>query len=229
MSGDREPILARIAEALRTPAPRHHEPHSHEKNSATSVPFREWLPPVGEDRQEQIALFARLSEMLRTEFRECASPEDAAGHIAALARDGQWKRIALHSGALIDSVAAKLPESLELLRVDHGYEKDAMESSDAGFTECESLVAQTGSVCVTGPSSGGRVLSVFPPHHIVIASRGQILPDLSAAYEHLAAKYQGRYPSFISFITGPSRTGDIERILVLGAHGPKRLTVLLVP
>jgi L-lactate dehydrogenase complex protein LldG len=229
MSGDREPILARIAEALRTPAPRHHEPHAHEKNSAASVPFREWLPQVGEERQEQIAVFARLSEMLRTEFRECASPVEAASHIASLAQEGQWKRIALHSGALIDAVAAKLPASLELLLTDHGYEKDAMESSDAGFTECESLVAQTGSVCVTGPSSGGRVLSVFPPHHIVIASRGQMLPDLSAAYEHLAAKYQGRYPSFISFITGPSRTGDIERILVLGAHGPKRLTVLLVP
>jgi L-lactate dehydrogenase complex protein LldG len=229
MSGDREAILGRITEALRAPAPRHHEPHAHAANSAASVPFREWLPPVGDDQQEQIALFARLSEMLRTEFRECASLEDAGGHIANLAREGQWKRIALHSGALIDSVAAKLPESIELLRTDHGYDKHALEASDAGFTECESLIAQTGSVCVTGPSSGGRVLSVFPPHHIVIASRAQMLPDLSAAYEHLAAKYQGRYPSFISFITGPSRTGDIERILVLGAHGPKRLTVLLVP
>ena len=229
MSGDREPILARIAEALRTPAPRPHEPHSPERPTAAPIPFREWLPPVGQGRQEQIALFARLSEMLRTEFHECASPADAAGHIASLAREGQWKRIALHSGALIDSVASKLPDFLELLQTDRGYEKDAMESSDVGFTECESLVAQTGSVCITGPSSGGRVLSVFPPHHIVIASRGQILPDLSAAYEHLATKYQGRYPSFISFITGPSRTGDIERILVLGAHGPKRLTVLLVP
>ena len=56
-----------------------------------------------------------------------------------------------------------------------------------------------------------------------------MLPDLTAAYELLAGKYGATgYPSFISFITGPSRTGDIERILVLGAHGPKKLTVLLV-
>ena len=116
MSGDREAILGRITEALRAPAPRHHEPHAHAANSAASVPFREWLPPVGDDQQEQIALFARLSEMLRTEFRECASLEDAGGHIANLAREGQWKRIALHSGALIDSVAAKLPEWLKFLR-----------------------------------------------------------------------------------------------------------------
>ena len=97
------------------------------------------------------------------------------------------------------------------------------------LTECEALVAQTGSVCVTSRSSGGRALSVLPPHHIVIAQMEQLVPDLPAAYELLARKYRRNYPSFISFITGPSRTGDIERILVLGAHGPKKLTVLLVP
>ena len=73
------------------------------------------------------------------------------------------------------------------------------------------------------------MLSVLPPHHIVVARRGQIVTDLTEAYATLAAKYRDAYPSMISFITGPSRTGDIERILVLGAHGPKRLTILLVP
>jgi L-lactate dehydrogenase complex protein LldG len=72
-------------------------------------------------------------------------------------------------------------------------------------------------------------LSVLPPHHIVIAQKAQVVADLPAAFELLAQKYEGKYPSFISFITGPSRTGDIERILVLGAHGPKKLTVLLLP
>jgi L-lactate dehydrogenase complex protein LldG len=52
-----------------------------------------------------------------------------------------------------------------------------------------------------------------------------LLPDLPAALELLRRKYAPDYPSFISLITGPSRTGDIERILVLGAHGPKKLTI----
>ena len=72
-------------------------------------------------------------------------------------------------------------------------------------------------------------MSVLPPHHVVIARREQLVPDLTAAYELLAPEIRADYPSFICFITGPSRTGDIERILVLGAHGPKKLTVLLVP
>jgi L-lactate dehydrogenase complex protein LldG len=77
-------------------------------------------------------------------------------------------------------------------------------------------------------SAGGRGLSVYPPHHVVLASVDQLVPDLPAAYELLHDRYAGDYPSMMSLITGPSRTGDIERVIVLGAHGPKRLTILLV-
>ena len=65
------------------------------------------------------------------------------------------------------------------------------------------------------------------PKKIVVIGAG--LAGLTAAYELLAQKYAPNYPSFMSFITGPSRTGDIERILVLGAHGPKKLTIFLLP
>ena len=91
-----------------------------------------------------------------------------------------------------------------------------------------SYVAQTGGVMVSAPSAGGRALSVLPPHHIVIARSSQMVSDLTAAFDRVKQRYGANYPSFLSFITGPSRTGDIERILVLGAHGPKRLTVLLL-
>jgi L-lactate dehydrogenase complex protein LldG len=177
--------------------------------------------------EDRVAIFAKLSEMLRTEFIECPSIVVAAARIAQLAQENGWRRIAAHEGPLCDSVL-KLTR-FDVLNVDGGYDKNALEACEAGVTECECLVAQTGSVCVTTRSSGGRALSVLPPHHIVLASRSQLLPDLTAAYELLAQKYAENYPSFISFITGPSRTGDIERILVLGAHGPKKLTVLLVP
>ena len=70
---------------------------------------------------------------------------------------------------------------------------------------------------------------MLPPHHVVLARREQLLSDLPAAFLLLERKYSQDYPSFIGFITGPSRTGDIERILVLGAHGPKKLTIFLLP
>jgi L-lactate dehydrogenase complex protein LldG len=62
----------------------------------------------------------------------------------------------------------------------------------------------------------------------VLARRDQLIADLPDAFALLKKKYSANYPSFISVITGPSRTGDIERILVLGAHGPKKLTIFVL-
>jgi L-lactate dehydrogenase complex protein LldG len=227
MSGDREAILGRVREALKDAAPRHHEKQGPAPSSAVTAPFREWLPRVGPGVEDRVALFAKLSEMLRTEFVECSSMAVAAARIAQLAHENGWTRLATHAAPLCDAVLKQA--GLDAIRVDGGYDKHALEACEAGITECDCLVAQTGSVCVTTRSAGGRALSVLPPHHIVVASRAQVLPDLTAAYELLAQKYSDGYPSFVGFITGPSRTGDIERILVLGAHGPKKLTVLLVP
>ena len=228
MNGDRDKILGRIEEALKAPATNHHGKPAG-AGAGGSEPFRAWLPPVGETFEERLALFASQCEVLRTEFVECADAAAAAAHLSALASTHQWTKLALHPGVLNDAIAPHLPASLAQLRVERGYDKVELETCEAGLTECESLVAQTGSICVTSLSSGGRALSVLPPHHIAVARRSQLLADLSEAYEKLAAKYQGNYPSFISFISGPSRTGDIERILVLGAHGPKKLTILLLP
>jgi L-lactate dehydrogenase complex protein LldG len=94
-----------------------------------------------------------------------------------------------------------------------------------GVTGCDCLVAQTGSVIVSTISAGGRALSVLPPTHLVIARREQIVPDLATAMAFLRERYDKRWPSALSVITGPSRTADIEKILVMGAHGPKRLAL----
>jgi L-lactate dehydrogenase complex protein LldG len=89
-------------------------------------------------------------------------------------------------------------------------------------------VAQTGSILVSSSSCGGRALSILPHVHVVVVSLDQIVATLGDALDLMRSRYAGRLPSMLSFITGPSRTGDIERILVLGAHGPKELIVILV-
>ena len=93
---------------------------------------------------------------------------------------------------------------------------------------CEAAVAQTGSILVSSATCGGRALSILPHVHIVIVALDQIVATLGDALDELRTRHAGRIPSMLSFITGPSRTGDIERILVLGAHGPKELVVILV-
>ena len=226
--GDRTAILSRVREALQVEAPLKHPAERSAGGDTTTAHFREWLPPVGASMDDRFALFAKLSETLRTELHPCTSAEEAAAVLQKLADEEGWKTIALHEGELINSIAPKLSSGVKVRRLTTGYDKDELEKCDAGLTECELLVAQTGSVCVTSSNSGGRVLSVLPPHHVVLARRSQLVTDLTEAYASLAGKYRNNYPSMISFITGPSRTGDIERILVLGAHGPKRLTVILM-
>jgi L-lactate dehydrogenase complex protein LldG len=222
---NREIILSRIRKALKVAAPHpalHDGPTEHFSLSASP---RKWLPPVGETLEAQIELFRRNADDLKAEFRVCASLGEAIQHVKNLAAAGGWKKIGRHAGELTDAVAREL--GLAEVRTDRGYAVEDLESCDAALTECEALVAQTGSVLVSAASAGGRALSVLPPHHVVLARRNQMTPDLTAALQRVQEKFKGKFPSFLSFISGPSRTGDIERILVLGAHGPKKLTILL--
>jgi L-lactate dehydrogenase complex protein LldG len=81
---------------------------------------------------------------------------------------------------------------------------------------------------VSNENAAGRRLSIFPHHHIVIARTGQLVLDLKDAFKLINNNYGDQLPSMISTITGPSRTADIEKTLVLGAHGPKELFVFLI-
>jgi L-lactate dehydrogenase complex protein LldG len=106
-------------------------------------------------------------------------------------------------------------------------DEDMMEM-EVGITTCEALVARQGSVMVSSANAGGRRLTIFPETHVVIAHSRQLVLDIKDALAGMQRKYGAILPSSISFITGPSRTADIEKTLVFGAHGPKALYVFLM-
>ncbi|MGA2244789.1 MAG: LUD domain-containing protein [Verrucomicrobiota bacterium] len=226
---ERENILGRIREALRTAAPR---PGGHGEGPAQTVAeppvahAREWLPAVGASSEEQFELFAKNCADLKADFQRLAGRDEMKAALAKIRDAEKWQRIASHAGELSNFACQAL--GLPTLLTDQGYDVQALEKCDAGITECDALIAQTGGVVVTSRSTSGRALTILPPHHVVIARQDQLLPDLPSAFAFLQQKYAPDFPSMISFITGPSRTGDIERILVLGAHGPKKLTILCV-
>jgi len=101
------------------------------------------------------------------------------------------------------------------------------ENMQAGVTSCEFLIARTGSVMVSSASSFGRKMHVFPPVHIVLAKASQLTNYYENALTAVYQKYDGKLPSAITTITGPSRTADIEKTLVLGAHGPREFIVFI--
>jgi L-lactate dehydrogenase complex protein LldG len=213
---ERELILGRVKEALRVPTAA--------QPTVAHSGFEAWLPPVATGFDGRLELFRTNSVALRTDFRLCENETAMSEELRAIRDAEGWKKIATHKGGLAEAASASL--QLPVLSTDGGYDVHELESCDAGLTDCDALIAQTGSLLVSSRSAGGRALSVLPPHHVAIARRAQLLPDLPTAFALIKTRYAAQYPSFITLITGPSRTGDIERILVLGAHGPRKLTIL---
>ena len=250
----RDSILARVREALRGStghSARHGEPRgdlsSHsipeeellrrsvaEADTAESevhatdgsIGVRRVLPKVPDDFAGQVALFAERCDSLKTEFLPCADDAAVSAQLKLLSDREGWESVAFPASSEIGALLANL--SIAKLEVSRSTVKTDLEKVSAGITGCDALIAQTGSVLLTAISGGGRALSVLPGHHVVIASASQLVSDLPAAFELLERKYAPNFPSFMTFITGPSRTGDIERVLVLGAHGPRKLTVVLI-
>jgi L-lactate dehydrogenase complex protein LldG len=117
----------------------------------------------------------------------------------------------------------------DLVQFEIGFNEYAavVKNMEVGITGCDFLVAQTGSVMVSSAQGGGRQMNIFAPLHIVIASRDQLVATLEEAYSKILLKYPDGLPSQVALVTGPSRTADIEKTLVLGAHGPRELWVMI--
>ena len=107
-------------------------------------------------------------------------------------------------------------------------EVDFRTQAAVGLTSCEALVARTGSVVVTPATASGRRLSIYPDQHLVLARPSQVVAEIGDALRMVQARYGAQLPSMLSLTTGPSRTADIEKTLVLGAHGPRRLSLFLL-
>lgn len=147
-----------------------------------------------------------------------ANEKDAASKLQALLSEKDIKSLYCVDKYLLNTLNKSV--SLE-------NRKEKFEEMEAAVTRCETLVARSGTVVVSSAGSGRR-LNVFPPVHIVWAFKKQLVPFISDAMTLLKKKYGSELPSQITFVTGPSRTADIEKTLVLGAHGPRELVVFLI-
>ena len=97
--------------------------------------------------------------------------------------------------------------------------------ADLGISTAEFGVGESGSVCVDTASYESRVTGMLPPTHIVFLQTDHMVKNIDTAFRVIAKVYKKGY---MGFITGPSRTADIERVLSLGVHGPGRFIVIAV-
>lgn len=106
-------------------------------------------------------------------------------------------------------------------------ERGRGEGSDAvGVTPCFSAVAETGTLMMLSGPGRPTTLNFLPDTHIAVVPRDRIVASYEEGWDRMRAA--GAIPRSVNFITGPSRTGDIEQKLQMGAHGPRRLHIIVV-
>ncbi|MES2308427.1 MAG: LUD domain-containing protein, partial [Verrucomicrobiota bacterium] len=169
MKDSKELILSRIREALKTTAP---IPGGHDYSHWETTPsrpkpdlksFDQWLPSVEDDFSSQWNLLTKSFQALKTDFGLLDSTSHLIDFVQELQRTENWKRIGFHRGELTSLIADSL--QTEKILVDAPYSSQDLEKCDVGITECDAIVAQTGSILITARSAGGRGLSALPPHH----------------------------------------------------------------
>ena len=208
-NSSRDQILQRIRDGLRT------TPFEHAPPASDRVIFEPVHNPLERFQQECVA-----------NLMECALTADSA----ASARQLSEVLKSLPEGEMFVQDDPSLRQLVELAATGRPIRWSSQgapaETSQATVTLAEALIAQTGSILVTA-ACGGRGASAIAPCHVVYAKTAQLVPDLIMALSRASQQRTLDRNSFACVISGSSRTADIEKILVQGAHGPRRLVVIL--
>jgi L-lactate dehydrogenase complex protein LldG len=204
------------------------------RSQVSKIPAME-LPPVPEVWPRQNPDPATMADRFESELKtvhgeviRVATMADAQNRFADLVKQAGWTSIGVMYRPLccdavknIDTKLIQWPKS--------NWPSIEMAQLSASLITPEVLLADTGSSLIACPTAEDRLLCYLPPECVIIARTDQLSEHLQAAWQTLAPRCadHGLSGEFV-IVTGPSRTSDIEKTLILGVHGPKRLVVILV-
>lgn len=188
------------------------------ENPFQSIDFESLLYSSEDEGQDVI--FAREFTRIGGKFMYCANEMELQQGLVEIINSNSIRDIYTPEpgiSALLESEGIQVSTSeSELL------------SMKTGVSFCEALISRTGSILLTSAQKSGRKLMAYADTHIIIAFASQLVPDIKDALSKFKGDYSDELPSLISVISGPSRTADIEKTLVMGAHGPKDLYLFFV-
>jgi len=221
MSETREQILAGIRRSLkrgRLDAARETELREHvAAHRRNLVPAR--AAALADPRR--VDLFVGMAEEVQATVARVISPaavpEEVARYLAAENLPADLVRAPDPS---LDDI---LWDARPLLRIRRGR---AEAGDTASLTPCFAAIAETGTLMLISGAETPTTLNFLPDTHIVLVYADQVVATYEDGWDRL--RTYGRMPRAVNFITGPSRTGDIEQRIELGAHGPRRLHIVLV-
>ena len=165
------------------------------------------------------ARFKRMADQLSMTSTEVASMAQVPAAVAAYLESGR-----LASTAVCWPQVAQLDWQSAGIAV---QARAARESDLVGITGAYCAIAETGTLMTLSGASTPPSVSLLPETHIAVLHASRIVPCMEEAWALLRAEY-GTMPRAVNFISGPSRTADIEQTLTFGAHGPYRVHVVLV-
>ena len=175
------------------------------------------------DHSARIDLFVAMAEEVQATVARVATaggvPEAVARYLAG---ENLPAKLVMAPEASLDQIPW---EAHPLLQIRRGR----AEPADAvGLTPCFAAIAETGTLMLTSGADTPTTLNFLPDTHIVLVHADQVVATYEDGWDRLREAGVSRLPRTVNFITGPSRTGDIEQRIVLGAHGPRRLHILVV-
>lgn len=204
--GARNKILNKIKQALKSPV---------------AVPFPDQVAdsPIFIPTEHELTIdFAQKFTELLGKFVYCADEAELVQQLSTLIKAHKWEKIYSQESGWLDDMREYQFDPVTT---------DDLASCDASITLCEHLVARTGTIVLSSAQLSGRTSSVYAPVHICIAYTHQLVYDIADSLVKFKNE-EDHIPSMISFATGPSRTADIEKTLVVGVHGPKEVYCFLV-
>lgn len=174
----------------------------------------------GDDR---VALFRAEAERVAATVAEVARPQDIVSEAARYLREHNLPAT-LRMGA--DARLAELDWSETAIEVTHGPSKG---DDLNGLSHAFGAIAETGTIAMTSGPGNPTTLNFLPDNHIVVLREADLMGDAESLWDRLRAAYgKAIAPRTVNLITGPSRSGDIEQQIVLGAHGPRRLHIIIL-
>ncbi|KIC96073.1 LutC/YkgG family protein [Flavihumibacter solisilvae] len=210
VSPSKENILKKIRKAL---------------SESTPIPFpaSEGSQSVFQPQREDLELlFASAFTHLQGKFVFCVDQQELVLRLQHLFQQESFKKVYCRESALLKMFSGSGWDNATTDKPGDLY------TCDASITTCEFLVARTGTIVMSAAQESGRTTSVYAPVHICIASTDQLVYDVRDGLKMVKDKYGSSLPSMITFASGPSRTADIEKTLVVGVHGPKEVYLFLV-
>jgi L-lactate dehydrogenase complex protein LldG len=182
------------------------------------IPARGQIGP-----EERVALFATMAEKTGATVTHVGEPLAIPAAVADYLRDRNLPAtIRIGHDPLLNGLGWGRTQ----IEIKHG----ASDGHDpVGLSHAFAGVAETGTLVLTSGGENPTTLNFLPDTHIVVVKASAVIGD----YETVWANIRGRYgkstmPRTVNFVTGPSRSGDIEQTILLGAHGPRRLHIVIV-